>query len=31
MITVVESIIYGDTDSVYFTAHKTLKNDIECR
>jgi DNA polymerase elongation subunit (family B) len=23
-----ESIIYGDTDSVYFTAHKTLQNDI---
>ena len=24
-----ESIIYGDTDSVYFTAHKTLQNDID--
>jgi len=24
-----QSIIYGDTDSVYFTAHKTLKNDID--
>ena len=23
-----ESIIYGDTDSVYFTAHKTLQDDI---
>ena len=23
-----ESIIYGDTDSVYFTAHKTLEKDI---
>ena len=24
-----ESIIYGDTDSVYFSAHKTLANEIE--
>ena len=24
-----ESVIYGDTDSVYFSAHPTLKNDID--
>ena len=24
-----EAVIYGDTDSVYFSAHPTLKNDIE--
>jgi DNA polymerase elongation subunit (family B) len=24
-----ESVVYGDTDSVYFTAHKTLKKEID--
>jgi DNA polymerase elongation subunit (family B) len=24
-----ESIVYGDTDSVYFSAHKTLKKEVE--
>ena len=23
-----ESVVYGDTDSVYFSAHKTLKKEI---
>ena len=24
-----ESVVYGDTDSVYFTAHKTLQKEID--